>query len=313
MNNQDKKSRIVIALGGNALGNTPEEQILNANITAKALMPIIKNGHEVVLTHGNGPQVGLINLAFSEGAKVNNKICEMPFPECGAMSQGYIGFHLQNALTNELTINNINKDVISLVTRVVVDENEDAFKNPTKPVGPFYTYEEAITKPFITKEDAGRGYRRVVPSPKPIDIIEANVVKELMPKSLIICTGGGGIPVIKKETSYESIAAVIDKDFASSKLGELINADILLILTAVDKVCINFRKPNQEGLNRITISEAINYLNNKEFSEGSMKPKVEAAIKFVQSGENKKAIITSIEHAYDALLGKEGTTIIKGC
>ena len=302
-------SRVVIALGGNALGNTPLEQIEKANLTAKSLIPIIKAGYKVVLTHGNGPQVGLINLAFEEGSKVNPKVSEMPFPECGAMSQGYIGYHLQNALYNALLNEGIKKDVIPMITRVVVSESDPAFENPTKPIGSFYTYEEAITKPFPTKEDAGRGYRRVIASPKPIDILEADAIRYLMDNAIVICTGGGGIPVIKKQNTYLGIPSVIDKDFASSKLGELIDADILLILTAVDNVSVNFHKENQIDLKEVSVNELINYNNQNEFSEGSMKPKVEAAIKFVQNNDNKIAIITSIENAYDALLGLKGTII----
>ena len=304
-------SRVVIALGGNALGNTPTEQIERAHATAKSLIPIIKAGYKVVLTHGNGPQVGLINLAFEEGNEINKKISEMPFPECGAMSQGYIGYHLQNALYDALTNEGIQKNVVPLITRVVVSENDPAFENPTKPIGSFYTYEEAITKPFPTKEDAGRGYRRVVPSPKPIDILEANSIKYLMDYAIVICTGGGGIPVIKKNNSYLGIPSVIDKDFASSKLGELIDADILLILTAVSNVCLHFNKENQTELKEVSVSELINYNNQNEFSEGSMKPKVEAAIKFVQGADHRIAIITSIENAYESLLGLKGTIIKK--
>lgn len=302
-------SRVVIALGGNALGNTPLEQIEKANITAKAIIPIIKDGYKVVLTHGNGPQVGLINLAFEEGSKTNPKVCEMPFPECNAMSEGYIGYHLQNAISNALVNENINKDVISLVTRVVVDENDQAFKNPTKPIGSFYTYEEAKLKPFPTKEDAGRGYRRIVPSPKPIAILEANSIKYLMDYSIVICTGGGGIPVVKKDNNYIGIPSVIDKDFASSKLSEMIEADILLILTAVDNVSLNFNTPDQINLHNVSLSDLIKYNENHEFSEGSMKPKVEAAIEFVKIKKSNIAIITSIENAYEALLGNKGTII----
>lgn len=306
-----ENKKIVIALGGNALGNTPQEQINNCVLTAKAIIPIIKAGYKVVLTHGNGPQVGLINLAFEVGSSNNQKVCQMPFPECGAMSQGYIGFHLQNSLYNELKKENMLQNVVPIVTRVLVDKNDSAFSNPTKPIGSFYTYEEAMTKPFPVKEDAGRGYRRVVASPKPVDILEASVVKELMKDNIVISVGGGGIPVIESNNGYEGIPAVIDKDFASSKLGELIDADILLILTAVDKVSINFNTPKQKDLDTLTLDEAINFNKNKEFKEGSMKPKIEAAINFVQSKENRVSYITSINHAYEALLGKNGTKIIQ--
>jgi len=298
--------RIVIALGGNALGDTPQKQKETAKITAKYLAPIIKAGHEVILTHGNGPQVGLINLAFEVGNKNNEKVYEMPFSECNAMSEGYIGYHLQNALQNELKSDRI----VSIVTQVEVDKDDKAFLNPTKPIGSFYTKEEASTMKYTMVEDAGRGYRRVVPSPKPIKVIEENMIETLIREGYVVITcGGGGIPVVKEEYGYKGIDAVIDKDFASSKLASDIKADCLLILTAVDDVSINFNKPDEVKLTDVTIDEMIKYNEEGHFYKGSMKPKVEASIEFIKNNNKGTAIITSIENALNALNGISGTRI----
>ena len=303
--------RIVIALGGNALGNRPQEQKENSILTAKMIAPIIKDGHEVIITHGNGPQVGLINLAFTEGNKRNERVYEMPFSECGAMSEGYIGYHLQNALQNELMKLGIKKNVLSVVTQVEVDINDPAFASPTKPIGSFYTKEEALKMPYIMKEDAGRGYRRVVPSPKPIRVLEEGAIIDLIRAgNIVIAVGGGGIPVVKSNDGFIGVDAVIDKDFASSKLASDINSDCLLILTAVNKVSINYHKENEEYLDSITVNDAIKYNNEGHFVSGSMKPKVEACIDFLENNKKGIAIITSIEESYQALLGKSGTRII---
>lgn len=304
--------RIVIALGGNALGNTPTEQKENAILTAKKIVPIIKDGNEVIITHGNGPQVGLINLAFTEGNKRNDRVYEMPFSECGAMSEGYIGYHLQNALQNELRLSGIKKNVISVVTQVLVSKSDPAFLNPTKPIGSFYSKEDAMKLPYPVKEDAGRGYRRVIASPKPIKVIEEDAILDLIEsKNIVIACGGGGIPVVEEDGHLCGIDAVIDKDYASSKLASDINSDYLLILTAVSEARINFNKPNEEKLGAIRLDEAIKYNNEGHFLSGSMKPKVEASIEFVRNSKNGVAIITSIEDAYNALLGKCGTRIHK--
>lgn len=303
--------RIVIALGGNALGNTPESQKEMASLTAKKIVPIIKAGHEVIITHGNGPQVGLINLAFTEGNKNNEKVYEMPFSECGAMSQGYIGYHLQNALQNELTNQGIKKNVISIITQVEVDPNDVAFSNPTKPIGSFYTKEEAEKMPYCMKEDAGRGYRRVVPSPKPKKVVEQLTIESLIQNgNIVIACGGGGIPVVKQNEKLVGVDAVIDKDFVSSLLASSINSDYLLILTAVSNVAINYNTKNQKNLNLVTVKEMEKYNHEGHFHAGSMKPKVEACIDFVKD-KNKIAIITSIDEAYEALMGNKGTRIIK--
>ncbi len=301
--------KIVIALGGNALGSTPGEQIKNAKITAKNILPIIKE-HNCIITHGNGPQVGLINLAFDEGKKVNDKVYEMPFAECGAMSEGYIGFHLVNAIKNELKIEGIKKDVISVLTNVLVDKNDEAFDNPTKPIGSFYTEEEAKKSPFVMKEDANRGYRRVVASPKPLKIIEEDAIIKLSDNGfIVVACGGGGIPIYEENNKYIPVDAVIDKDYASSKLASDIKADMLLILTAVKNAKINFGKTDEKDLGIITKEEAKNYLANNEFKAGSMKPKIVSLIDFIEQNEKGTGIITDIFNAYDAINLKCGTII----
>lgn len=304
--------KIVIALGGNALGDTPTKQKESVKLVAKSIVNLIKEGHEIIITHGNGPQVGIINLAM-ENASKNNIIKEkMPFAECGAMSQAYIGYHIQQALINELTKQNIKKDVATIVTQVLVDEKDKAFENPTKPIGSFYTKEEAeILKKQgqILKEDASRGYRVVVPSPKPIKIIESNTIKNLIDSKVItIATGGGGIPVKIKNNELIGIDAVIDKDRSSAKLAEEVNADLLLILTTVNKVSINFNKENETQLDETTIEELEKYIKTNEFKEGSMLPKVEACIDFVRNTK-KQAIITSLLSAEKSLKNEDGTLI----
>lgn len=308
-------SRIVVALGGNALGNNPVEQLALVKETAKPLVDLIAQGHELIISHGNGPQVGMINLSMDAAAQ-QNVGPEMPFPECGAMSQGYIGYHLQNAIYEELTNRNINKTVAAIVTQVVVDKNDAAFENPTKPIGRFYTKEEADelvkTKGFTVKEDAGRGYRRVVASPKPQDIVEKDLIRNVVENGYIAITvGGGGIPVVKEGNSLVGVPAVIDKDFASAKIAEILNADYLFILTAIDRVMINYNKPDQKALETMTIQEAEQYIAEGHFAPGSMLPKVQAAISFVKSKENAQAIIASLEKASLALKGESGTKIIK--
>ena len=304
--------RIVIALGGNALGNTPYEQLALVTETAKPIVDLIEQGNEVVIAHGNGPQVGMINLGMGTAAEAKAIKSDMPFPECGAMSQGYIGYHLQNAIGNELAARGINKDVATVVTQVLVDENDPAFKNPTKPIGSFYDKETAdriaAEKGYTMVEDAGRGYRQVVPSPKPIDVIEKNTVNALINSGCVVITvGGGGIPVVRKEGKLYGTPAVIDKDFASAKLAELVKADALVILTAVDRVCINWGKPNQESLAEMTVAEAEKYCEEGHFAPGSMLPKVKAAISFAQAGG--QAIIASLENAGAAVKGESGTIV----
>ena len=304
--------RIVIALGGNALGNTPYEQLQLVTETAKSIVDLIAEGNEVVIAHGNGPQVGMINLGMATAAEAKAIKSDMPFPECGAMSQGYIGYHLQNAIGNELASRGMVKDVATVVTQVLVDENDPAFKNPTKPIGSFYDKETAeriaAEKGYTMVEDAGRGYRQVVPSPKPIDVIEKNTVSALINSGCVVITvGGGGIPVVRREGKLYGTPAVIDKDFASAKLAELVKADALVILTAVDRVAINWGKPNQESLEEMTVAQAEQYCTEGHFAPGSMLPKVKAAISFAQTGG--EAIIASLENAGKAVRGESGTKV----
>lgn len=310
--------RIVVALGGNALGDSPREQEKCVEKAAKALVGLIKQGNEIMISHGNGPQVGMINLAFYEASKVNDRVVEMPLPECTAMSQGYVGFHLQKAIFKELRKNGMPWHVASVVTQVEVDKNDPAFSNPTKPIGSYYTKEQAeaamsVDSTLVFKEDAGRGYRRMVASPRPVSIIEKDsILSMLNQKYIVITCGGGGVPVIKQgDGNLKSVSAVIDKDLATSKLAYAVNADYLFVLTAVDRVSINWGKPNQKDLKSMTVGEAEKYCDEGHFAPGSMLPKVKAAIEFVKSGENKKAIIASLENASKAILGESGTIITK--
>lgn len=308
-------SKIVIALGGNALGKTPSEQLELVKDTATSIVDIVKGGNEVVIAHGNGPQVGIINLAFDYASANGAGVPSMPFAECGAMSQGYIGYHLQQAINSELRRNHIDKKCATIITQVEVDKGDAAFSNPTKPVGMFYTQEQAnkISNETGYKfvEDAGRGYRRVVPSPKPVSILELDVVNQLVDNgNIVITVGGGGIPVVKNNNDYLGVDAVIDKDFASAKLASMMDADILLILTAVDKVYLNYNTNNQIELNEVTVEEVNKYISEGHFAKGSMLPKVEACLEFVNNS-NGIAIITSLDKAIMALEGKTGT-ILKG-
>lgn len=305
-------AKIVVALGGNALGNSPEEQKEIVKATAKNLVDIIEKGNTLIICHGNGPQVGMINLSFSLAHKTDSKLPDMPFPECGSMSQGYIAYHLQQAMQWELAKRNIAKDVAGVVTQTLVDVNDPAFSNPSKPVGPFYQEAEAKElaqkNNWAVKEDAGRGWRRVVASPMPTDILEKNIIKNLVDNNfIVIAVGGGGIPVIKNDQGYEGVAAVIDKDFGSEKVAEILDADQLIILTAVDKVMINYGKPDQKALDTLTNAEAEKYIADKQFSAGSMLPKVQAALKFINSKAGRVAIIANLANAAEAIAGTGGT------
>lgn len=308
--------KIVVALGGNALQSgkseaTAEAQLAVVKETCERIADLSEKGYEVAVVHGNGPQVGRILLA-SETAK--DVTPAMPFDVCGAMSQGYIGYHLQQALRFALAKRGKNIPVVTLLTQMVVDKKDPAFQNPTKPIGPFYSEAEAKelaeTKGYSMKEDAGRGWRRVVPSPIPTKIVELDSVKKLWDSTIVITCGGGGIPVLEKENGdLEGTAAVIDKDFAAELLAENVEADALMILTEVEKVAINFNKPDQENLGHLTYAEAEKYCQEGQFAPGSMLPKVQAAMKFVKANPEKKAIITSLAKAIDALEGKTGTVI----
>ena len=307
-------AKIVIALGGNALGNTPAEQLALVTGTAKPIVDLIEAGNQVIIAHGNGPQVGMINLGLSTAAAAGAIKADMPFPECGAMSQGYIGYHLQNAINNELTARGLKKPVGTLVTQVLVDEADPAFQKPSKPVGAFYTKEEAdkiaAEKGYTMVEDAGRGWRQVVASPKPVDVVEKKMVNTLVDAGYVVITvGGGGIPVVRREGRLVGVPAVIDKDFASAKLAELVGADKLVILTAVDRVAINWGKPDQKNLEMMTIAQAEQYCAEGQFAPGSMLPKVQAAMSFAATGG--EAIIASLEKAAAALKGESGTRVVR--
>ena len=305
--------RLVITLGGNALGKTPEQQLKLVIQTASTIVDLIEDGYEVVLGHGNGPQVGMVNVAFDYGCD-NNYAPAMPLSECTAMTQGYIGYQLQQAVTNELRKRNIPRNCLTVVTQVLVNENDPAFQKPTKPIGMYYSKEEADAfikeKGYTFKFSQGKGYRRIVPSPLPEKILEVEPVKQLMSSgNIVITVGGGGIPVIDTPEGYKGIPAVIDKDLASSLLACCLEADMLVILTNVEKVCLNFNQPDQRQLDHLTVSEAEKYLKAGQFGVGSMLPKVESCIKFLRHNPEGKALITSLEKAREALNGKTGTYI----
>ena len=297
--------RIVIALGGNALGNNLPEQMEAVKITAKAIVDLIEEGHEVVVAHGNGPQVGMIKNSMDKS---------IPMSVCVAMSQAYIGYDLQNALREEMLGRGLNKNVTTILTQVEVDPADPAFLKPTKPIGAFMTKEEAEAleaKGFKCVEDAGRGYRQVVASPRPQSIVELNTIKALVDAGqVVIACGGGGIPVVKTEGHHlKGAAAVIDKDFASCVLAQQLDADCLIILTAVEKVAIHFGKPDVEWLADLTPAKAQEYIAAGEFAPGSMLPKVQAAVQFAESKEGRTALITLLEKAKDGVAGKTGTAI----
>ena len=309
-----KKNRLVIALGGNALGNTPQEQLEKARDCAELLADLTEQGYELILAHGNGPQVGMINLGLAHAAGAGVIKAEMPLAECTALSQGYIGFHLQNALQDAFRKRGIRRDVVTLLTQVEVDPADPAFQNPTKPVGAFYSAEEAKRQEaagYTMKEDAGRGYRRVVASPRPVDILEKDSILKLASSgTVVIAAGGGGIPVIRDGQDYRGVPAVIDKDFASEKLAELTDAEQFIILTAVEKVAVRFGRPDQKELDRMRVPEAEAYIRAGEFAPGSMLPKVEAALAFVRLGEGRRAVIGHLLQAKACAAGQAGTEIV---
>lgn len=311
----DGKS-VVIALGGNALGDSPEEQLELVKETAKSIVDLVAEGTNVVVSHGNGPQVGMINNAFDYASTHDGKTPAMPFPECGAMSQGYIGYHLSQAILNELKSRNIMRSAATIVTQTVVDESDPAFLNPTKPVGAFLSEEEAARRAEETgntyREDSGRGWRQVVPSPKPVRIVEFDAVKDLMAAGyIVVAGGGGGVPVIERDGAYHGVAAVIDKDRSSAKIAADFGADMLIILTAVERVAINFNTPDQRDIATMTVEEARKYIDEEQFAPGSMLPKVEACIEFVEAHPQGRALITSLECAAAGLKGETGTIITR--
>jgi len=305
--------KIVLALGGNALGDDLAGQMQAVRHTARTIVDLIALGHQVVVTHGNGPQVGMINQAFEAAAKTEAHTPMLPMSVCVALSQGYIGYDLQNAIREELLTRQLDIPVATLITQVEVDANDKAFLNPTKPIGSFFSKEEAeklSQNGYIMKEDAGRGYRRVVASPMPVDIIEKQTVKALMDDCHVgITVGGGGIPVIREGNHLRGASAVIDKDWASAKLAEMIDADLLIILTAVEKVAINFGKPDEQWLDNLSLRDAERFIEEGHFAKGSMLPKVEAAAAFARSGPGRKALITMLSKAKEGIEGKTGTII----
>ena len=313
----DRKSKVVVALGGNAIlskdaSAKARQEALEQ--TVKSLVKLIKAGHEVIITHGNGPQVG--NLFLQQAASDSEKNPALPLDTLVAMTQGSIGFWMENALNNELLEQGIDKDVATIMTEVIVSADDPAFDNPTKPIGPFLSEEEAKEQMKKTgasfKEDAGRGWRKVVPSPKPISIKDAKVIQSLVDSGVVvIAAGGGGVPVVQNPVTkkMEGIEAVIDKDFASQTLAELVGADLFIILTGVDNVYINYNQPNQEKLETVTISQLRQYIGENQFAPGSMLPKIEAAIDFVEQGDGRKAIITSLQNLENL---DSATQVVKG-
>lgn len=309
-------AKIVVALGGNALGNSPQEQLKLVENTSKSLVALIQKGHEVVISHGNGPQVGSINLGLNFAAE-HDQGPAFPFPECGAMSQAYIGYQLQQSLQNELHNLDIKKPVVTLVTQTVVSKEDPAFENPTKPIGKFYDKDLADTiakeRKYTFVEDSGRGYRRVVPSPQPIEIVELPSIEDLINNgALVIAGGGGGIPVVKDDRGdLHGVDAVIDKDKSSAILAAHIKSDKLIILTAVDYIFINFGKENEEKLTKVTTADMEKYIEEGQFAKGSMLPKVEASLQFIEKNPEGEVLITSLENLDAALEGKVGTVITK--
>lgn len=309
------KQRIIIALGGNAIltdDASAEAQQKTLEKTAESISQLIEEDYELIISHGNGPQVG--NLLLQQDSADSKENPALPLDTLVAMTQGSIGYWLQSALQNVLANKGINKGVATILTQVLVDKDDLAFMNPTKPIGPFLTKDEVLSNKSdeIFVEDSGRGWRKVVPSPKPVEIIESKVIQKLVKSDFItIAVGGGGIPVIKEEGKYKGVEAVIDKDLATAKLAETVQADTLLILTGVDYVYINYNKPNQKKLEKVTVREMEEYIKENQFAAGSMRPKVEAAIDFVNKRENGRAIITSLGNLKNVMTGQSGTTIYK--
>lgn len=307
-------SRIVIALGGNALGNNPAEQKELVKVPAKKIAELVKAGHEVIVGHGNGPQVGMIFNAFVSANSVNEKSPLVPLPEAGAMSQGYIGYHMVNAITNAFQAEGLkDKEVLYVLTQTLVDAKDPAFENPTKPIGPFFATREAAEAAnpnSVIVEDAGRGYRKVVASPKPLNFVGINQIeKAINAGATVIVGGGGGIPTIKDENGFiQGVDGVIDKDFALAKMAALAKADFFIVLTAVDFVKVNYGKPDQKDLKEVNKEQLLKYIDEKQFAPGSMLPKVQAAIKFVEEG-GKAAYIGDLKDLEDIIAGKIGTKV----
>ncbi len=304
---------IVIALGGNALGDNLAEQMAAVKSTARSIVDLIAQGHRVVITHGNGPQVGMIDTAFEAAAMTEAHTPHLPMSVCVALSQGYIGYDLQNTLREELLDRGLQVPVATLITQVVVDEHDPAFQDPSKPIGSHFTQAEAevmVRNGYVMKEDAGRGWRRVVASPKPLDVVEKETVRAMLQAGQVaIAVGGGGIPVVRQGHHLKGASAVVDKDLASAKLAELINADLLIILTAVERVALNFGKPDQRWLDRLSVDEARGYIREGHFAKGSMLPKVQAAVDFAASRPGRTTLITLLAKAQEGIEGRTGTRI----
>ncbi len=309
-----RKKRVVIALGGNALGNTLPEQMQAVKITSKAIVDLIEDGCEVVVAHGNGPQVGMVNNAMIALTHEDKNQPNTPLSVCVAMSQAYIGYDLQNALREELLNRGItNIPVATMITQIRVDPEDPAFQNPSKPIGKFVDAEQAkmMTEKYnyIMKEDSGRGYRRVVASPKPVEIVEIGTIRTMVDAgNVVIACGGGGIPVTRQGNHLKGASAVIDKDFASCLMAKELDADYLIILTAVEKVALNFGTPEEKWLGSVSVAEAKQYIDEGHFAPGSMLPKVQAAVDFAESKAGRTALITLLEKSKDGIQGKTGTT-----
>ena len=314
---ENRKKRIVIALGGNALGNTLPEQMAAVKITSRAIVDLIEEGCQVVVTHGNGPQVGMVNNAMLALTHEDPKQPNTPLSVCVAMSQAYIGYDLQNALREELLNRGIEDiPVATMITQVRVDPEDPAFRHPSKPIGRFLTREQAREMEekyqYVMREDAGRGYRRVVASPRPQEIVEIGTIRNMVDSGdMVIACGGGGIPVVRQGNHLKGASAVIDKDFASSLLARKLDADFLIILTAVEKVAIHYGTPRQQNLDHMTVAQARTYMEEGQFAPGSMLPKVQAAVEFAESKSGRQSLITLLEKARDGILGLTGTRITK--
>jgi carbamate kinase len=304
---------IVIALGGNALGDGLAEQMVAVKATARSIVDLIEQGHRVVVTHGNGPQVGMIDLAFESAAMTQAHTPHLPMSVCVALSQGYIGYDLQNALREELLDRGLHVPVATLITQVIVDANDPAFQDPTKPIGSHFPRAEAeamMKNGYVMKEEPGRGFRRVVASPRPLDVVEKESVRALINAGQIAITvGGGGIPVIRQGHHLKGAGAVVDKDLASAKLAELIDADLLIILTTVEKVALHYGTSQQRGLDHVSVDEARRYIAEGHFAQGSMLPKVEAAVEFAASRPGRSTLITLLGKAREGIEGRTGTRI----
>lgn len=308
------KKRLVVALGRNAFGDTFPEQQKAVKKAAKAIADLVEENYDIVITHSNGPQVGMFHTAMAEFSRLDSKYTVAPMSVCSALSQGYIGYDLQNIIRTELLNRGIFKPVTTLITQVKVDPFDKAFSNPTKIIGRYMTESESNEEKkkgnYVVQEE-GKGYRRIIAAPKPKEIYEIDAIKALLDANqLVIAGGGGGIPVLEQGTVLKGASAIIEKDDTSELLAEEINADVLLFLTGIDKIYLNYNQADEQPLDTITLEEAKRYLNDNEFKAGSMLPKVEASVKFIESKPGRTAIVTHIDHALSALLGKTGTHIV---